>query len=105
MKVKRAYLFVSHTDTKEEQYHHKYFRMDKDQFDFILDKIAFLIYHSPTHLRPISLRDRLAVTLRFVATGMKQIYLAMSYRISPSSIATINSNFRFTYQIKDLVLK
>ncbi|XP_021965672.1 uncharacterized protein LOC110860866 [Folsomia candida] len=68
-------------------YHFRYFRMTKDNFDFLLGSIKKDIAHKGTHARPISPLERLAIT--YLASGNSQVSLAMSYRVSPSSVCLI----------------
>jgi hypothetical protein len=47
-----------------------YFRMDKDSFDILFTLIKPLIEKQDTHMRnSISAKERLSVTLRYLATG------------------------------------
>ncbi|KAK8755127.1 hypothetical protein V5799_002171 [Amblyomma americanum] len=73
----------------DPEYHFKYFRMTKASFDKLLGLIYERILHPPTHRRPISPGERLAVTLRFLATGGSIQDIAMSYRIHASTVANI----------------
>ena len=50
----------------DPQIHREYFRMTKEQFDLILDKIRDRIAHKNNHRYPISSEERLAVTIRYV---------------------------------------
>ena len=50
----------------DPQIHREYFRMTKEQFDLILDKIRDRIAHHNNHRYPISPEERLAVTIRYV---------------------------------------
>lgn len=51
---------------------HNLVRLSVEDFQWLLEKISPLIMHQDTHLRKaISCRDRLAVTLHFLATGKK----------------------------------
>ena len=53
-------------------FHYKnYLRLDKATFRFLLSEIEPLLTRRATHLRrPVSAAHRLAVTLRFLATGL-----------------------------------
>ncbi|KAL3225607.1 hypothetical protein MRX96_049169 [Rhipicephalus microplus] len=48
----------------DPEYHFKYFRMTKASFDKLLSLVYHRLVHPPTHRRPISPAERLAVTLR-----------------------------------------
>ena len=67
------------------------FRMDVGDFEFILSKISDLI--SPKErlggTRPIESDERLALTLRYLATGESFQSLSFQYRISMSAISYI----------------
>ena len=67
------------------------FRMDVGDFEFILSKISDLI--SPKErlggTRPIESDERLALTLRYLATGESFQSLSFQYRISISAISYI----------------
>lgn len=67
-----------------------YLRMDEETFKFIVSKIAPLISRQKTHLRnPISVEERLMVTLRFLATGESYASLQYSSRIPQCTLSTI----------------
>ncbi|KAK0152724.1 Protein ALP1-like [Merluccius polli] len=64
--------------------------MDVDDFNFLLDKVQPLIQRKDTTLRKaITARQRLAVTLRFLATGESFRSLCFQYRIGRSTIGQI----------------
>ncbi|KAK0141458.1 hypothetical protein N1851_021443 [Merluccius polli] len=52
--------------------HFQYFRMSAGAFDDLLRRVAPHIQHKPSHSAPVSVAERLAVTLRYLATGMSQ---------------------------------
>ncbi|OXA55620.1 putative nuclease HARBI1 [Folsomia candida] len=60
---------------EDPHYHHRYFRMNMENFDEILMLITGEITGKMTHSRPISVEEKLGITL--------------SYRISPSSVSKI----------------
>lgn len=67
-----------------------YLRMDKETFRFIVLRIAPLISRQNTHLRnPISVEERLMVTLRFLATGESYASLQYSSRIPQCTLSGI----------------
>ncbi|XP_074026096.1 uncharacterized protein isoform X2 [Leptinotarsa decemlineata] len=64
--------------------------MAKNDFRFILDKIKSKIEKQDTHLRRcISAEERLAVTLRFLATGDSYTSLQYLFKISKQLISEI----------------
>ena len=67
-----------------------FFRLNSQQFEFILKKIAKLITKNETLMRPsIKPAERLAVTLRYLATGETFKSLEYSFRISRTLISSI----------------
>ncbi|XP_070390789.1 uncharacterized protein [Dermacentor albipictus] len=66
----------------DPEYHFKYFRTTKGCFDN-------LFRGPPTHRRPISPAERLAVTLRFLARGRSAQDIAMSYRMHGLTLSSI----------------
>ena len=67
-----------------------YFRMDASCFELLLAKVAPIINREDTQFRQaISPQERLAVTLRYLATGCSFTELHYSHRISLSSISHI----------------
>ncbi|CAG7630447.1 unnamed protein product, partial [Allacma fusca] len=64
----------------DEVYHQKYIRMRTTNFDYILAKILPRISHTTTHRYPISPRLRLALTIRYLATGASHMSLSFSFR-------------------------
>ena len=68
----------------------KYFRMSPSRFDHLLSLIGPKIQRQNTNLRSaISPAERLAVTLRFLATGDSMQTIAFSYRMGHSTVCTI----------------
>ena len=67
------------------------FRMDVGDFEFILSKISDLILPKErlSGSRPIESDERLALTLRYLATGESFQSLSFQYRISMSAISYI----------------
>ncbi|XP_068083502.1 uncharacterized protein [Anabrus simplex] len=65
-------------------------RMSPTDFDNLLNRIGHKISRQETYLRsPISAQDRLAVTLRFLATGDSYTSLQYLFRISKQAIGRI----------------
>ena len=73
---------------EDETSYRDFFRMDKHQFRFIADVVGPRISKQDTKLRPsIKPQERLAVTLRFLATGETFQSLEYSFRISRTCIS------------------
>ena len=67
-----------------------YFRMDEGSFEALLTNVAPLIRRQDTHLRSaVSPQQRLAVTLRYLATGCSYTELYYNFRISVALISKI----------------
>ena len=68
----------------------KYFRMTPSRFDHLLSLIGTALYRKRTVMRsPVSPGERLAVTLRFLATGDSMKTIAFSYRLGHSTVCKI----------------
>ncbi|XP_065305170.1 putative nuclease HARBI1 [Dermacentor albipictus] len=80
---------VQELRNSDPEYHFKYFRMTKASFDKLLSLVYRRLVHPPTHRRPISPAERLAVTLRFLATGGSMEDIALSYRMHASTVANV----------------
>ncbi|XP_071055952.1 uncharacterized protein [Onthophagus taurus] len=69
---------------------HMYFRMSKEQFEFVHDIIKNKIQKKSTQFRdPISTQERLAVCLRFLATGNSFRSITFNYRLGFSTVRKI----------------
>ncbi|CAI5696763.1 unnamed protein product [Oreochromis niloticus] len=65
-------------------------RMSVEDFNYLLERISPAIIKKDTHLRKaISPRERLSVTLRFLATGETFNSLSFQYRIGSTTLSTI----------------
>ncbi|XP_054599309.2 putative nuclease HARBI1 [Nothobranchius furzeri] len=73
----------------DDQKHYNYFRMSSSAFDELLRRIETLISHQRTHSAPISSSQRLAVTLRFLATGCSYQSLAASHELGSATVGCI----------------
>ncbi|XDV25423.1 hypothetical protein PO909_029343 [Leuciscus waleckii] len=68
----------------------QYFRLDRTQFDVLLRRVGPLIAKENTNCRrAISPGERLAICLRFLATGDSYRTIAFSYRVGHSTVAGI----------------
>lgn len=68
----------------------KFTRMSQSDFDNLLDKVLPMIAKEDTQLRPsIPAKIRLAITLRYLATGDSFESLHYLFKISPQLISKI----------------
>ena len=66
--------------------------MSPDRFEHLLTLVGPKITKKTTRFRkPISASERLALTLRYLATGESQQSLSFSYRIGKSTVSSIVS--------------
>lgn len=71
-----------------------FLRMDESSFNELLELVTPLIQKQDTNMRvAISPSERLAVTLRFLATGDSYKSLAAVFRIAPNTISRIVPSF------------
>lgn len=64
--------------------------MSPESFDCLLSKVGPLIKKQVTKFRqPISLSERLALTIHYLASGDSQQSMSFSYRISKTSVSSI----------------
>nr|XP_039248879.1 protein ALP1-like [Styela clava] len=77
-------------ESPDEEKCHQYFRMQKYQFEYLLNKVESLISKKDTFWRSaIPAKRRLILTIRYLATGASQLDLAFSFRIGHSTVGTI----------------
>ena len=70
-----------------------YFRMTPTRYDQLLSLVGPAIIRQHTNFRsPISPGERLAVTLRFLATGDSMQTIAFSYRLGHSTVCNISED-------------
>lgn len=68
----------------------RYFRMNREKFEYILYRIEQTIARTDTVMRiSISARERLCITLRYLATGETFSSLETQFRVSRTAISYI----------------
>ena len=68
----------------------RYMRMSPERFDYLLSLVSPLISKHTTKLRePISAAERLALTLRFLASGNSQQSMLFSYRVGRQTVSSV----------------
>ena len=65
---------------------HRYFRMSEERFNDLVCRVENKLKHAQTHKMPISTSERVAVTLRILASGSTQQSVAESYRLGESTV-------------------
>ncbi|XP_054589902.2 uncharacterized protein [Nothobranchius furzeri] len=72
----------------DSQRHHQYFRMSAAQLDNILSIIGPELTRQSTNYRaPIEPKQRLAVAVRYLASGVSMTSLAFSYRLGLTTVS------------------
>ena len=74
-------------DQDPEAFRH-FLRMDIDTFDYLLQRINDNIAGNTNYRQPIPSRERLAVTLRYLATGKTSCANAMACSFTLQTIHT-----------------
>ncbi|XP_035012375.1 putative nuclease HARBI1 [Hippoglossus stenolepis] len=77
--------------TLDEGRHFSYFGMSAQRFDDLLRRVEPFVRHERTHSSPVDLPERLAVTLRLLASGNSQRSVADSYKLGVSTVSRIVS--------------
>ncbi|CAG4935951.1 unnamed protein product [Parnassius apollo] len=89
---------------EDEDKFYNYFRMQKTTFDNLLQKLSQELKHQDTFMREsISPAERLAVTLRYLATGDTFTDLYYSYRIGIKTISCIVCSIVWSTHYKELI--
>lgn len=83
------FLLINEMRLFDNESHMNYFRMTKSVFDTLLSKIERKLTHAPTHILPISAKQRLAVSLRLLASGNSLQSIAFSFRMGKSTVSNI----------------
>ena len=73
----------------DHQLFFRYFRMLPTKFEELLDFVGPLLLKNCRNREPISPAERLSVTLRHLATGDSHLTIAISYRMSPTTVGRI----------------
>lgn len=88
----RGTINLAHTSLRNEdkEYFRRFFRMRIDLFDQLVDVVAPYIQRQDTNMREcISPKERISLTLRFLATGESYRSLEYSTRIPACTISRI----------------
>ena len=81
---------VQELATEDDVAFRRYFRMNREQFEYLLHRIENTITRKDTVMRDaISARERLCITLRYLATGETFSSLESQFRASRTAISYI----------------
>lgn len=76
--------------TIEEKIYFQNVQISPARYDDLLQQLAPHISHERTHSLLLSAAERLAMTLRFLASGSTQQRIAASYEIGISTVVTVH---------------
>ena len=80
---------------------YNFFRLDQQLFELLLEKISPLVAKCDTHLRKsVPPRDRLAVTLRYLATGNSMSDLHYTFRLGKWLYSLLSLNQFLSADVK-----
>ncbi|XP_042897245.2 uncharacterized protein [Parasteatoda tepidariorum] len=75
---------------EDQESYRRFLRMDTESFEYLLERIEPLISRQDTHMRKaIPAGERLAITLRYLATGETQSSIAFQFRVAQNTISGI----------------
>ena len=78
--------------TEDKPTYKSYFRLDERLFKYILENVGSAIYKQDTHMHhAISADERLAVTLRYLATGDYPTYLSFWHSMIKAKLGNFYS--------------
>ena len=85
-------IYATPSTRRIQQSHFRYLLMSKERFDTLLSQVVPLLakrhYYSP-HRAEIPPAERLAVTIRSLATGNSQVSLSFNFRMGRSTVCMI----------------
>lgn len=76
-------------DVDDIKIHHQYFRMSRARFLDLVERLRPKIARGPTHRSPIDVPERVAITLRILASGCSQQSVAETFRVGKSTVNKI----------------
>lgn len=68
---------------------HQNFRFDTSLFFDLMNRLKPRLTHVRSHRQPIGVAERLAMTLKILATGSSQMHIAQKYRFGKSTVNVI----------------
>ena len=84
------YNLVQELRLDDREYHFRYMWMSKERFDHLFSLLEeHLTKHTTKFRKPVPARERLVITLRYLASGMSQQDLSYSFREGRATICNI----------------